>query len=121
MFIANTINIEADIGAMASAAELLIPVPFHSHDLNLHHDYLRLEIFISCCTYSKILKRLAITLLAYPVTLFIVHQPWYTVLKATITPHFELSFSFLFIITGVLGTTISLYMFFWEASPEVEE
>jgi len=50
-----------------------------------------------------------------------VHQPWLTILKATIIPHFEFNFAFLFIITGVLGTTISPYMFFWEASQEVEE
>lgn len=50
-----------------------------------------------------------------------VHQPWLTVLKATVVPHIELNFQFLFIITGVLGTTISPYMFFWQASQEVEE
>jgi Mn2+/Fe2+ NRAMP family transporter len=59
--------------------------------------------------------------MAYPITVFIVHQPWLTILKATVIPHFELSFAFFFIITGVLGTTISPYMFFWEASQEVEE
>jgi Mn2+/Fe2+ NRAMP family transporter len=50
-----------------------------------------------------------------------VHQPWATILKATFIPHFEFSFAFLFIITGVLGTTISPYMFFWQTSEEVEE
>jgi NRAMP (natural resistance-associated macrophage protein)-like metal ion transporter len=119
--VANTINIGADIGAMAAAAQLLIPVPFVVLTLVFTIIILLLEIYTSYKTYSKILKWLAITLLAYPVTLFIVHQPWPTVLKATITPHFEFSFAFLFIITGVLGTTISPYMFFWEASQEVEE
>jgi Mn2+/Fe2+ NRAMP family transporter len=80
-----------------------------------------LEIFTSYKVYSKILKWLAITLLAYPVTLFIVHLPLLTVLIATFVPHFEFTFGFLFIITAVLGTTISPYMFFWEASQEVEE
>jgi NRAMP (natural resistance-associated macrophage protein)-like metal ion transporter len=121
VIIANTINIGADIGAMASAAQLLIPAPFILMTLIFTVIILLLEIFTSYRTYSKILKWLAVTLLAYPLTLFIVHQPWATVLKATITPHFELSFAFLFIITGVLGTTISPYMFFWEASQEVEE
>ena len=59
--------------------------------------------------------------MAYPITLFIVHQPWATILKASVVPHVEFSFAFFFIITGVLGTTISPYMFFWEASQEVEE
>jgi len=119
--VANTINIGADIGAMAAAAQLLIPAPFVVLTLAFTIIILLLEIYTSYKTYSKILKWLAITLLAYPITVFIVHQPWPTVLKATITPHFEFSFAFLFIITGVLGTTISPYMFFWQASQEVEE
>lgn len=119
--IANTINIGADIGAMASAAELLVPVPFVVLTLIITATILILEIFTSYKVYSKILKWLALALLAYPITAFIVHQPWGTVLKATVVPHVEFSFEFLFIITGVLGTTISPYMFFWEASQEVEE
>jgi len=120
--IANTINIGADIGAMASAAQLLVPaIPFVILTLLFTITILILEIFTNYKVYSKILKWLALALLAYPITVFIVHQPWLTVLKATVTPHFEFSFAFLFIITGVLGTTISPYMFFWEASQEVEE
>lgn len=119
--VANTINIGADIGAMASAAQLLVPGPFILMTLLFTIMILVLEIFTSYRTYSKILKWLAVMLLAYPLTLFIVHQPWATILKASIVPHFEFSFTFLFIITGVVGTTISPYMFFWEASQEVEE
>jgi Mn2+/Fe2+ NRAMP family transporter len=52
---------------------------------------------------------------------FIIDQPWKEILKASIVPHFEFSFNFLFIITGVFGTTITPYMFFWQASQEVEE
>ncbi|HEY9003644.1 MAG TPA: Nramp family divalent metal transporter [Mucilaginibacter sp.] len=119
--IANTINIGADIGAMAEAAGLLIHVHFVILTLAMTAIILILEIFTKYRTYSKILKWLALALLAYPITAFIVHQPWGTVLKATVVPHIEFSFGFLFIITGVLGTTISPYMFFWEASQEVEE
>jgi NRAMP (natural resistance-associated macrophage protein)-like metal ion transporter len=119
--IANTINIGADIGAMASAAQLLVPVPFVILTLFFTSTILVLEIFTNYKVYAKILKWLALALLAYPITVFIVHQPWLTVLKASVIPHFEFSFAFLFIITGVLGTTISPYMFFWEASQEVEE
>ncbi len=121
VLIANTINIGADIGAMAAAAQLLVPAPLIVLTLVFTVVILVLEIFTNYRVYSKILKWLALALLAYPVTVFIVHQPWGTVLKATVTPHFEFSFAFLFIITGVLGTTISPYMFFWEASQEVEE
>lgn len=119
--IANTINIGADIGAMAEAAKLLIPVPFVVLTLAITAIILTLAIFTNYKTYSKILKWLALALLAYPITAFIVHQPWGTVLRATVVPHIEFNFAFLFIITGVLGTTISPYMFFWEASQEVED
>src|ERR1700709_851342 len=119
--IANTINIGADIGAMASAAALLIPIPFVVLTLLFTATILVLEIFTNYKVYSKILKWLGLALLAYPITVFFVHQPWGTVLKATVVPHIEFNFAFLFIITGVLGTTISPYMFFWEASQEVEE
>jgi Mn2+/Fe2+ NRAMP family transporter len=121
VIVANTINIGADLGAMASAAQLLVPVPFIVLTLLFTVIILLLEVFTNYKVYSKILKWLAITLLAYPITLFIVHQPWATIFKASVIPHVEFSFAFFFIITGVLGTTISPYMFFWEASQEVEE
>ena len=119
--IANTINIGADIGAVAAAAQLIIPVNFVLLTLGFTALILILEIFTSYRVYSRILKWLALALLAYPITVFIVSQPWSTVLAATFFPHVELNFAFFFIITGVLGTTISPYMFFWQASEEVEE
>ncbi len=119
--IANVINIGADIGAMAAAAELILPFSFVAWMLLFTATILILEIFTTYKVYAKILKWLALSLLAYPITVFIVKMPWLTVLKATFIPHIEFSFSFLFIITGVLGTTISPYMFFWETSQEVEE
>lgn len=119
--VANTINIGADIGALAAAAQLLIPVNFAILTLAFTALILVLEVFTSYRVYARILKWLALTLLAYPLTAFIISQPWREVLIATFYPHFEFSFAFLFIITGVLGTTISPYMFFWEASEEVEE
>ncbi len=121
VLIANTINIGADIGAMAAAANLLIPINFVFLTLLFTTIILVLEIFTSYKLYAKILKWLAITLISYPLTVLIVSQPWSTILKATFIPHFEFSFAFLFIITGVLGTTISPYMFFWQTSEEVEE
>lgn len=121
VFVANTINIGADIGAMAEATKLIIPVPFFLLALFFTMAILILEIFTSYKTYSNILKWLALALLSYPITVFIINQPWLELLKATFVPHIELSFNFLFIIIGVVGTTISPYMFFWEASEEVEE
>ncbi len=121
VLIANTINIGADIGAMAAATQLIIPINFVILTLAFTVSMLLLEIFTSYKTYAKILKWLVLTLVSYPITVFIVQQPWITILKATLIPHIELSFNFFFIITGVLGTTISPYMFFWQASEETEE
>ncbi len=119
--VANVINIGADIGAMAAAARILIPMPFVVWTLLMTTTILLLEIFTTYKEYARILKWLALSLLAYPITVFIVQLDWITVLKATFIPHIEFTFAFFFIITGVLGTTISPYMFFWEASQEVEE
>jgi Mn2+/Fe2+ NRAMP family transporter len=119
--VANTINIGADIGALAAAAQLLVPVNFTILTLGFTALILVLEIFTSYRVYSRILIWLALTLLAYPLTLFIIDKPWQMIITATFLPHVELNFEFFFIITGVLGTTISPYMFFWQASQEVEE
>jgi NRAMP (natural resistance-associated macrophage protein)-like metal ion transporter len=119
--IANTINIGADLGAMAAATHLVLSINLTVLTLFFTALILSLEIFISYKKYARILKYLAFSLLAYPLTLFLVKQPWLVILKATLIPHIELSFAFLFIITGVFGTTISPYMFFWQASEEVEE
>jgi NRAMP (natural resistance-associated macrophage protein)-like metal ion transporter len=125
ILIANTINIGADLGAMGAAAQLIVPagVPISFTALVLFFTalILVLEIFTSYRTYAKILKWLALALLSYIVTAFLVVEPWGEILRATFIPHIEFSFTFLFIIVGVIGTTISPYMFFWEASEEVEE
>src|SRR5579859_4761287 len=121
ILIANTINIGADIGAMAAAANLLLPLPFVAFALLFTALILTLEIFLPYKVYARILKWLTLSLLAYPLTVFIVAEPWPTILRATFLPHVEFNFPFLFVITGVLGTTISPYMFFWQTSEETEE
>lgn len=121
VLIANTINIGADIGAMAEAAQLIFPINFVILTLGFTVLILVLEIFVSYRKYSQILKWLVLALLSYPITLFLIEQPWGTILRATFVPNIEMSFAFFFIITGVIGTTISPYMFFWESSQEVEE
>lgn len=119
--LANTINIGADIGALGAAVQLLVPVNFALLVLGFTALILFLEIFVSYRSYARILKWLALSLLAYPLTVFLVGQPWGEVFRATFVPHLEFNFAFFFLITGVLGTTISPYMFFWQASEEVEE
>jgi len=119
--VANTINIGADIGAVAAAAGLVVHLPLWLFALLTTLVVLTLEVLVSYKTYSKVLKWLALALLSYPATTFMIAQPWREILRATVVPHIEFTFSFVFIITGVFGTSISPYMFFWQASEEVEE
>ncbi len=122
VLVANTINIAADLGAMAAAVRLVWPVaPYGLVLCGFAALTLGLEIFLSYRRYAQLLKWTALVLLAYPVTLLLVDLPWQQVFTATFLPHIEFSFGFLFLITGVFGTTISPYMFFWQASEEVEE
>jgi NRAMP (natural resistance-associated macrophage protein)-like metal ion transporter len=121
ILIANTINIGADLGAIVAAAKLIIPLPFIVIMFAFISLILILEIFTSYKTYAKYLKWLAFLSLSYLVTVFIVHEPWGNIVKATFIPHFEFSFAFIFIIVGNIGTTIAPYLFFWETSQEVEE
>ena len=121
ILIANTINIGADIGAMAAAMQLIIPVPFVVTTLFFTALMLLLEVFIPYKQYAKILKWLILVMIVYPVTVFLVREPWTEIFRATFLPHVQFSFQFLFILVGVAGTTISPYMFFWQASEEVEE
>ncbi len=121
VLVANTLNIGADLGAMAEAARLIVPINFFALIFIFVIITLILEIFITYQRYVKILKWLCLSLLAYPITVFIVRGSWWELVRATFIPHIELSFQFLFIITGVLGTTITPYLFFWQASEEVEE
>jgi len=118
---ANIINVGADIGAVAASAKLVINLPFALIAVLTAAIIALLEIFTSYRSYAKILKWLALALLAYPITALIIHEDWGKILYATVVPHLSFSFSFLFIITGVFGTTISPYMFFWQSSGEVEE
>lgn len=119
--IANTINIGADIGAVAAAAQLVIDIPFWIYALLTTFMVVTLEVLVNYQAYAKVLKWLALALLSYPATTFMTAEPWGKILRATFIPHIELTFGFLFIITGVFGTSISPYMFFWQASEEVEE
>ncbi len=121
ILVSNTINLGADLGAMGAAAQLILHTSFTVLVLFFTALILILEIFTSYRAYARLLKWLCVTLLSYVITVFMVHEPWGVILKATFVPHIEFSSEFFFIITGVIGTTISPYMFFWEASQEVEE
>jgi NRAMP (natural resistance-associated macrophage protein)-like metal ion transporter len=121
LVVANTINIGADIGAVASSIQLVVPGPYWLYASLTAVIIVGLEVFVTYKTYARVLKWLALALLSYAATALIAKEPWGEILKATFVPHIEFSFGFLFIITGVFGTSISPYMFFWQASEEVEE
>lgn len=118
--IANTINIGADLGAMAATTQLLVDAPFVLLALFYAIFVILLEIFVKYKTYAKILKWLALALLAYPITAFLVVQDWGELIRATFAINVHLDSTTIFIIVGMLGTTISPYLFFWDTSETVE-
>jgi NRAMP (natural resistance-associated macrophage protein)-like metal ion transporter len=119
--VVNVINIGADIGALGASAGLIIHIPAVALMVIFTIGILSLEIAVSYRRYAKVLKWLTVSLLAYPITAFLVPEPWGTILRATFVPHIQLSASFFYVITAVIGTTITPYMFFWQTSQEVEE
>jgi NRAMP (natural resistance-associated macrophage protein)-like metal ion transporter len=121
LVIANTINIGADLGAMASSAQMLLGLPFSLWLVLITGSIILLEIFVPYKIYSKILKYLALTLFSYILTALVVKLDWESVFHFTLIPHLTLSTDYLLNIIAILGTTISPYLFFWQASQEVEE
>jgi NRAMP (natural resistance-associated macrophage protein)-like metal ion transporter len=118
--VANVINIGADIGALGASAGLIIHIPVAALII-ITLVILALEVAVSYRRYARVLKWLTVSLLAYPITAFFVPEPWTTILRATFVPHIQFSAAFFYVITAVVGTTVTPYMFFWQASQEVEE
>jgi NRAMP (natural resistance-associated macrophage protein)-like metal ion transporter len=119
---ANTLNIGSDIGAMAESTRLIFPnIPFSILAITFALLIVLLEVLIPYRTYIRILKWLALALFAYFITAFLIAVPWVEVLKATLIPRIQLNSSFLYIIVGIFGTTISPYLFFWQTSNVVED
>jgi Mn2+/Fe2+ NRAMP family transporter len=106
---------------MAAAARLIVPVPAWVLATAFAAVILALEVFVGYDRYAAILKWLALAMLAYPLVAIIASVRWGTALVSTIVPHVRLDGGFIFVLTAVLGTTISPYLFFWEASQEVED
>lgn len=121
LVIANTINIGADLGAMASSAQMLLGLSFYLWLILITGLIIVLEVFVPYRTYSRILKYLTLTLFSYILAAFVVRLDLEAVLHAMLVPHLKLSTDYLLNIVAMLGTTISPYLFFWQASEEVEE
>ena len=121
LLIANTINIAADLGAMGNALELLLGGPAPIYTLLFALISLVLQIFVPFPRYAPLLKWLTLSLFGYAATLLVVHVPWHQVTMAALLPHTEFRPEYIATLVAVLGTTISPYLFFWQASQEVEE
>jgi NRAMP (natural resistance-associated macrophage protein)-like metal ion transporter len=121
LLIANTINIAADVSAMGAALKLIIGGPAQLYAVAFGILSLLLQIFIPYRRYVRLLKWLTLALLAYVATAFVVHIPWSQVLIKAFTPHWSWKKEYITTIVAVFGTTISPYLFFWQASQEVED
>lgn len=122
LFVANTLNIAADLGAMAAASRLLLPTTSTELLVVLFALLsLALQIFTTYARYAKYLKYLALAMFSYVVVAFSVHLNWGTVLAHTLIPSFTFTKDRVFLLAAILGTTISPYLFFWQTSQEVEE
>lgn len=119
--LANTFNLGADIGAMAAAAQLLLPGPTWIYLVMFGGGSLLLQILVPYTRYAAYLKWLTLSLFAYIATAFIVQVDWRTALHASLVPRIVWNRTYLTGIIALLGTTISPYLFFWQASQEVEE
>ncbi|AFY93026.1 Mn2+/Fe2_ transporter, NRAMP family [Chamaesiphon minutus PCC 6605] len=120
LVIANVINLGADISAMGAALKLLIGGSAALYETIFAITCLLLQIFVPYAKYVNFLKWLTLVLFAYVATVFVVHVPWREALHATFVPSIEFKAQYLAGIIAVFGTTISPYLFFWQASEEVE-
>lgn len=121
LLIANILNIAADVAAMGEAAELVTGLNRRWMTVVFVLATLGLQVFVPYHRYVKFLKWLTISLLAYVAVLFTVHVPWGEVLARIAWPHFKLDGDAATMVVGIFGTTISPYLFFWQASEEVED
>lgn len=121
LIIANIINLSANLGIMAASLVMIADMPYVFWLMVVTAVSVLLEIFIPYHKYSNFLRLMGLTLLAYCVTAVITRQDWRLVIWHTLVPHIELSGIYLMTMVGFIGTTISPYLFFWQASEEVEE
>jgi len=121
LLVANTLNIAADVAAIGEVAELVTGFNRHLMTLFFVFGTLLLQVFIPYHRYVVYLKWLTLSLLAYAAVLFTVHVPWGQVALRTVWPKFTPNSTAAAMVVGVFGTTISPYLFFWQASEEVED
>ena len=122
LFIANSFNLGADLGAMAQAAQLVRPsLSFGWLVVGFSALCLGLQIFTPYARYARYLKWLALVLISYVAATLLAHLDWNTVLRSAVVPSISFDKDQLILICAILGTTISPYLFFWQTSQEVDE
>jgi len=121
LLVANTLNIAADIAAMAEALRLLLGGSAHVYAVTFGLASLLLQVFLPYQNTVRWLKWLTLSLLAYVAVVFSIQLPWLQVLERTLDPQLRLDREMLLTVVAVFGTTISPYLFFWQAGQEVED
>jgi NRAMP (natural resistance-associated macrophage protein)-like metal ion transporter len=121
LLVANTVNIAADLGAMADALALLIHGPRIVYVVLFGVGSVAAQIVFDYARYVAVLKWLTLSLFAYVATLAVVHVPWSDALEGLLVPKLQWSADFLTTLVAILGTTISPYLFIWQSSQEAEE
>jgi len=121
LIIANIMNIGADLGAMASALKMISGINFYFGAIFFALFVIGVEIFVGYHVYSKFLKWLTLSVVAYIITGFMIHPDWLNIFKHSIVPEIILNKEYIFAMVAVFGTTITPYLFFWQTSEEVEE
>jgi NRAMP (natural resistance-associated macrophage protein)-like metal ion transporter len=121
LVVANTINIAADIAAMGEALQLVVGGGQHFHAVAFGVITVLLQVFVPYRKLAPILKWLTLFLFAYVIAVFLVEVPWGQVLHDLVIPKLQWTSGYWMMIVALLGTTISPYLFFWQASQEVEE
>lgn len=121
LLVANVLNIAADFAAMGDAAELVTGWSSHGFTIGLAALSLGLQLFVPYSRYVSYLKWLTLSLFAYVGVALMVHTPWLHALHATVWPRIEFNRATATMVVAIFGTTISPYLFFWQASQEIEE
>ena len=118
---ANVINLGADLSAMGAALQMLVGGSVVPYTIGFGLICVVLEIFLSYRQYAAVLKFTTLSLFAYVAVVFAVHLPWAAALRGVFVPHVEWTAAFATGFVAILGTTISPYLFFWQAAQEIEE
>ena len=121
LLVANVINLGADLSAMGDSVKLLVGGDAAYYTVALGFICVVLEVFLDYRTYSSVLKWATLSLFAYLGVAAVAHVPWGAALRSLVVPQFEWSNAYAMGLVAILGTTISPYLFFWQAGQEIEE